>query len=390
VLEVLRIRDFRLLWCGNLVSSFGSWLLVIAIPAHIFQVTGSLRDTGLTLVAQYLPRVALGPLAGVFSDRFDRRRLMVGASVVQAAAVSVLPLGLSPGRYWVLYLALVVENAGGVVYTPAAQARTPTIVGPLLTSANALNSVAAGAMELIGGPLGGILLVLLGTGWLILADAVSYLVAAVAAALTSADGARGSGTSVRRDLADGARALAREPVARGLLPVAVLFLAGNASLSAVLIAFGERRLGGSVHTGYLLFALGVGVLLSGPTLRLLLPRVAVRWLLLACLLADAGAYLVLFTSSSLRVALPAAVCIGLLGTLCQVVPLTAVQRVVPDAVLGRVCAAFVIAEAVATLAGAVGGPFVAQVIGLSGIAIVASAVTGGAAVLACHVPREHP
>jgi hypothetical protein len=53
VLQALRIRDFRLLWGGSLVSALGSWLLILAIPAHIFLATGSLRDTGLTLAAQY-------------------------------------------------------------------------------------------------------------------------------------------------------------------------------------------------------------------------------------------------------------------------------------------------------------------------------------------------
>ncbi len=76
---------------------------------------------------------------------------------------------------------------------------------------------------------------------------------------------------------------------RALLPVTALFLAGNGSLSAVLIAFGVRRLGGSEHTGYLLFALGAGVLLSGPALRALLPRVRVHHLLAVCLTGDAAA-----------------------------------------------------------------------------------------------------
>ena len=49
--QALRIPDFRLLWGGGLISSLGSWLLVMAIPAHILVATGSLRDTGLTLAA---------------------------------------------------------------------------------------------------------------------------------------------------------------------------------------------------------------------------------------------------------------------------------------------------------------------------------------------------
>lgn len=375
--EALRIRDFRLLWAGGLVSSFGSWLLILAIPAHVFEVTGSLRDTGLTLFAQYLPLVVLGPVAGVFTDRWDRRRLMIAASVFQAVAVSSMLFG----QLWILYVALAAESAGGVLYTPAKRARTPSMVGQRLTSANALNALAEGTMQLIGGPLGGILLALCGVRWLILADAASYLVAAAANYLTSADRSRGTGGSVARDLVAGVLTLLGQPVARALLPVTALFLAGNGSLSAVLIAFGVRRLGGSEHTGYLLFALGAGVLLSGPALRALLPRVRVRHLLAVCLAGDAVAYVLLFTASSLDRALPAALVIGLLGTLCSVVPVTAVQRSVPDAVLGRVSAAFVTAEGVATLAGALAGPFIAQVIGLSGIAIVASAITLGAATL---------
>ena len=120
--RALRVRDFRLLWAGGLVSSLGSWLLVIAIPAHVWQATGSLRDTGLTLAAEYLPGLVLGPVAGVVADRRDRRRLMIASCLLRAGAVAVMLLGLSPGREWVLYAALSAENTGGVLYGPAEQA----------------------------------------------------------------------------------------------------------------------------------------------------------------------------------------------------------------------------------------------------------------------------
>jgi RNA polymerase sigma-70 factor (sigma-E family) len=183
--------------------------------------------------------------------------------------------------------------------------------------------------------------------------------------------------------------LVEEPTARALLPVTVLFLAGNASLSAVLIPFGIERLGGSGHTGILLSCLGVGVLASGPALHVLLDRARVRSLLTASLAGNAAAYLLLFTSSSLARALPAAVAIGLLGTMCRVVPQTAIQRIIPNAVLGRVSAAFVTGEAAATLAGAVAGPFLAQTAGIPGTAVAASLLTLGAAALAARLmPRK--
>ena len=112
--------------------------------------------------------------------------------------------------------------------------------------------------------------------------------------------------AVVRDLLEGARVLVRQPVARALFPVTVVYLAANASLSAVLIAFGIRRLGGSEHIGFLLAGLGVGFLAGAPVIRLLLDRVQPRTLLAATLTATAAAYVGLFTSSSLAAALTAA------------------------------------------------------------------------------------
>ncbi len=387
--QALRIRDFRLMWAGGLVSALGSWLLTLAIPTHIFLVTGSLRATGLTVAAEYLPLLLLGPVAGVFADRWDRRRLMIGTNLFCAAAVAVMLPGLAPGRYGVLYAALVAENAGIMLYAPAWQARTPAVVGTgsLLSSANALNAASSGVVRLVGGPLGGVLLALCGARWLIGIDAASYLLSALALARTSRTGAAAAGGArttprvVARDLLEGARVLCRQPVARALFPVTVVYLAANASLSAVLIVFGIQRLGGSEPTGFLLAGLGVGFLAGAPVIRLL-DRVQPRLLLTVALTGCAVAYVGLFTSSSLATALPAAVAVGMFGSMSLVIPQTIMQRVLPNAVLGRIGAVFLTGEAAATLAGAAAGPFLAQAAGLTVVAAVAGLVTLAAAGLA--------
>jgi predicted MFS family arabinose efflux permease len=170
-------------------------------------------------------------------------------------------------------------------------------------------------------------------------------------------------------------------VARALLPVTVIFLAANASLSAMLIPLGIRRLGGSANTGFVLSALGVGFLLAAPLLRVLLDRVQPRTLLTATLTATAAGQFGLFTSTSLATALPAAVAIGAFGSMSEVIPQTALQRVIPNAVLGRISAVFLTGEAAVGLLGAVAGPFLAQAAHLSGLAAMASLTTLAAAVL---------
>jgi len=78
---------------------------------------------------------------------------------------------------------------------------------------------------------------------------------------------------------------------------------------------------------------------------------------------------------------PAAVAIGTFGSMSEVIPQTALQRVIPNAVLGRISAVFLTGEAAVSLIGAVAGPFLAQTVHLAGLAIVAGLVTLGAAAL---------
>jgi Na+/melibiose symporter-like transporter len=95
----------------------------------------------------------LGPVAGVVADWCDRRRLLITASLFCAGAVTMMLLGTSPGRYWVLYLALIAENSGTILSSPALQAMTPAVVGtgPLLSSANSLTSASGGIVRCFAG-----------------------------------------------------------------------------------------------------------------------------------------------------------------------------------------------------------------------------------------------
>jgi MFS family permease len=395
VLAALRIRDFRLLWSARLVSALGTWLLVIAVPAHVFQLTGSLLATGLTLAAEYLPVLLLGPLAGVLTDRWDRRRLMIATDLLRAGAVALLILVRSADLVWIVYLALAAESAASVLFRPAAQAHTPAVVGTgrQLSSANALNAVTDGTVRLIGGPLGAAVLIWLGFTGLVLLDVASYLVSALVIAVSSGVRRAAPGTpntlrQLGRDLADGWRSLRGDPMVRGLLPVTVVFLTANASLSALLVPFAVTELGGQQPAGFLVSALGVGFLLGAPLIRVLIDRARPAPLLTLTLLATAAGFALLFSSTVLAPALVAAVLIGVAGSMALVIPPTVLQRALPDAVLGRVSAVFFTGEALATLIGAVAGPSLAGYGGVRLVMWVACAGTVAAAALsAVLLPR---
>jgi predicted MFS family arabinose efflux permease len=387
--HALRIRDFRLLWAGGAISYLGSWLLVLAVPAHIFLVTGSLAATGLTLAAEYLPLLLLGPLAGVLTDRWDRRALLIWTNFFRAGAVGTMLFGLGSSRYWIIYVALLAESSATAIAVPASRARIPAIVGTgtELTSANSLNALSNGLVRVLGGPLGGILLAALGFEVLVVIDLASYLVGAVTVIMTTRERSErlaGSASGIRTilpELRAGLGVLWQEPATRALLAVSVIFLAANASLTAIVVPFAVRQLGGSRAAGFLFGALGVGFLLGAPLLKVTLDRIPARYLLSGTLGVTATGLLLLFHSASLSTALPAAIAVGMFGSMSLVIPQTTVQRLIPNAALGRVSAVFLTGEAAATLIGAVAGPALAQAIGIGSLAAAASLATIAAALL---------
>ena len=96
MLATLRQRDFALLWFGGLISIMGDWMLLVALPIYVYGLTGSALATGAMFAAGLLPNVILGSVAGVFVDRWDRKRTMVAANLLMA--VSLLPLLVAPRR----------------------------------------------------------------------------------------------------------------------------------------------------------------------------------------------------------------------------------------------------------------------------------------------------
>jgi MFS family permease len=145
-----RHRDFRLLWTGQLLSALGDWFVVLAIPVHVYQETGSPAATGLMYAATTVPAAVVGPFAGVLVDRRDRRLTMATAN----AARAILLVAMAFGPIWVLIAGVVAERIIGQLHEPASAALVPNVVGAGagLVSANAALSASSGVVRLVGAP----------------------------------------------------------------------------------------------------------------------------------------------------------------------------------------------------------------------------------------------
>src|SRR6185503_17043602 len=84
MLRILRQPNFARLWFGGLISMTGDWILITGLPFEIYRLTGSTTALGFMAIAFMIPSITLGSVAGVFVDRWDRRRLMLFIDIALA------------------------------------------------------------------------------------------------------------------------------------------------------------------------------------------------------------------------------------------------------------------------------------------------------------------
>jgi MFS family permease len=182
-LAALRYRDFRLFWTGLFISNVGTWMQMTATNWLLYQLTGSPALLGLNGIFRAVPAIGLGIISGTFADRYDRRRLMLGAET--AAGLLALGLGLldHSGRIepWHIYLSTFLNASIGSLDGPARQALFPALVPrAVLPNAVALNSLLWKGSALIGPFLAGIAISWMGTAGAFYANAASYLAVVIA------------------------------------------------------------------------------------------------------------------------------------------------------------------------------------------------------------------
>ena len=85
---VFRKRDFSLMWTAQLVSTIGSSLTDLAAGILVFRITHSVLNVGLTLMVTAIPTLLVGLVAGVFVDRFDRKRILLASDLLRAGSSS--------------------------------------------------------------------------------------------------------------------------------------------------------------------------------------------------------------------------------------------------------------------------------------------------------------
>ncbi len=172
----LTSEHFRRLWLANIVTVIGAQLTVVAVPAQIYEITGSSAYVGLTGLFGLVPLVVFGLYGGALADVMDRRTLLIitTAGLILTSGGFWLQAALGLGNVWVLLGLFAVQQAFFAVNQPTRSAVLPKLLPPdLLPAGNSLNITVFQAGAIAGPLAGGALIPVLGFSWLYLLDTVT-------------------------------------------------------------------------------------------------------------------------------------------------------------------------------------------------------------------------
>lgn len=189
LVEPLAERDFALLTAGAFISLLGDGFFFVALAWQVYEISNVPTAMSLVGVAWTLPLVLFVLIGGVFTDRYDRRWLLIGADIVRAAAIGLMGVLSVTGalELWHVIAIIAFVGLGDAFFNPAATAIVPDLLPErLLPQANALQGmVRPMTVRLIGPAVGGLTVAAVGPGTAFLIDGASFLVSAASVAAIS-------------------------------------------------------------------------------------------------------------------------------------------------------------------------------------------------------------
>ncbi|BCJ34607.1 MFS transporter [Actinocatenispora thailandica] len=371
-----------MLWGAGTVSALGDGVHWIALPLLAASVTRDPRLVSLVSVAEQLPWVLFGLLAGALADRVDRRRVLWRLDLVRAGIVAVLAGTVLTGTVTlpVVLLVAFTLTSFGTVYDSAAAAMVPALV-PVAERPAANGRLQAGVLvadTLLGAPVGATLFTLLAAAPFLVDTASFAVAAALVAAIPAgaAPAAPAAAAPVRVDVATGLRFLLGHRLLRRLCAYGALINLVTTVAVALLVLYTRDVLHlGSLGYGLLVAAFAVGGVLGSLLAGRLAAAIGGRAALLTALGCGAlGAAGIALAEHPV----PAGISVGVFGAasgLCGVVAVSIRQSLVPDELFGRVTSAFRLVTLGVGPLGALAAGFVAHRYGLR------APVAGAAALL---------
>ena len=364
-------NNFWKYWTGQTISNLGSSITLFVLPLLVYKLTGSAFNLGISLAANMLPYPLFGLILGAWTDRVDRKRMMILTDIGRASIIALIPLLARFGilSVWWIYLVGFLHSTLTICFESGEFAAIPSLVEQDdLVTANGRIQASYSAASILGPILAGALVVLLPLASLMLLDAASFLLSALSIAwittrFNTEQGAQDERKHILQDVMEGLRYVWKHPVLRNisLMMALVNFVATTTNAQLVLFAK-ERLFASDAQVGLLFTAGSAGIvalsLLAGPLRK--------RWsfskVALSALMCD-GLFTVLLAAT--RWYWLAFVCVALsqgCGMLFNINTGSLRQLITPNQLLGRVRSiATVLAWSAIPLGGLLGGLLISAI-----------------------------
>ena len=336
--------DFWKFFVGQTISNLGSSFTFFALPLLVYEITGSALSLGITTAMEFIPYLLFGLVIGAWTDRLDRKRLMIIVDILRAIVVTSVPLvamadSLTVG--WIYGVGFTMSTLN-IFFDSTQFAAIPHIVGRSdLVTANGRVQASFQGAQLAGPAIAGALASVFPIAQVLWFDALSFIVSAASLVIVRASfndlHQSRVRKSIRHDVVEGLGFVFRHPVLRAISGMMALFNLVSASVFTQLVLFADVRLNATrPQIGFLFASASGGMalmsLLAG-RIRKRLPfsKVALGALTLC------GLSLLLFAQmTEFWLALPLFALQAGFGILFNIQTISLRQLIVPDQMMGRV------------------------------------------------------
>ena len=275
--ELLKIRDFRYLWGAQVASDFGDNLTALSLLLMIQRGNGSPAAIAGLMIAITTPALVFGLVAGVYVDRFDRRKTMIVSDFIRAALVLGFLFVDPAASLWPIYAVAFVQASIGTMFGPARSALTPRVVGDQdLLAANSVTQTSRIVFNLLGTTAAGILAALSTTfAPAFIVDSVTFLLSALLILRIRTTGESESAETAKLwdDMKSGFRVMAASRPLQGMLVGATIAMLGLGAVNVLGVPFivGELEIS-EAYFGLIEFVQVLAMVLAGSAVALLAKR----------------------------------------------------------------------------------------------------------------------
>ena len=331
---------------GQTVSNVGSSFTIFVLPLLVFKLTGSALNLALVASAEYIPYLLFGLIIGAWVDRVDRRRLMILTDIAQALVISSIPLlgALGLLSVWWIYAVGFVSSTLWIFFNTAEFAAVPSLVPEEdLPAANGYLQASYATATVVGPLLAGLLVAVAPIHLVLVVDALSFLVSALAVGLikvsfNDADSAeRQRSERLQRDVVEGLRYVLGHPILRNTCLMMALVSCVGFTVYAQLVFYAKERLGASDTQVGLLYAAGsVGMIAFALVASPLRRRLSFSKVMLGTLMLQGVLTVLLASTRSYWVGVLLWAVMWGLVVLLDINSNSLWQMIVPNRLLGRV------------------------------------------------------